>query len=460
MGSTSGDSPPSIQRRAVAIAYPGRGHINPMMNFCIQLASKQPDWLITFVVTEEWLGFLSSETGLPPNISFGTIPNVLPSELVRAADHSGFYKAILTKMEEPVECLIRQLDSRPLVIIYDYFLSWVPGLGNKRNIPVAALSPMSARMFSMFMHHHLLVQNGDLPVHNMSEQGENEVDYIPGVPSTRVLDLPSSFHESGQAILPGILEAMSMVKETQCILFTSFYELEQQTIDALRAELSMPVYVIGPAIPDFKLKQNLSTNIDAPHYIKWLDNQPNNSVLYISQGSFLSVSSVQLDEIVAGVLDSGVRYFWVTKTEASRVSGEKGLVVPWCDQLRVLCHPSVGGFWSHCGWNSTKEGVFAGVPMLTFPIIFDQNMNSNAIVDDWKTGWRVKRSTAVEKLVTRNEIAGLVKRFMDLESEEGKMMRKRVKELEEIARQATAEGGSSENDIDAFIQDILESDRD
>ncbi|KAL8158271.1 UDP-glycosyltransferase 87A1-like [Apium graveolens] len=436
------NSPLNVSKPSIlAIPFPGRGHINPMINFCRQLASKQPDLLITFVVTEEWFELLRSETKLPANISYETIPNVIPSELVRASDHSGFFKAVQTKMEEPVEWLIHRLDSRPVVIIFDFFMFWVPRLGIKVNIPVASLVPVSAQVFSMFMHYHLLEQKGDIPVSNVS-------------------DLPSPLYV-GQEILPEFLEGTSWAKKTRYLLFTAVYELEQKAIDALRAEFSMPVYAIGPAIPDFSLKQNCLTNKDdVPHYIEWLDNQPIDSVLYISQGSFLSVSSDQLDEIVAGVLDSGVSYLWVTKMEASRVTGEKGLAVPWCDQLRVLCHPSVGGFWSHCGWNSTKESVFAGVPMLTMPIKFDQVPNSNVIVDDWKIGWRVKRPTAVETLVTRNEIAALVNRFMDLKNDEGKMMRKRVKELEAIARQATAQGGSSENDIDAFIHNILQCNRD
>jgi UDP:flavonoid glycosyltransferase YjiC (YdhE family) len=35
----------------VAMPFPGRGHINPMMNFCKLLASRKHDILITFVVT-------------------------------------------------------------------------------------------------------------------------------------------------------------------------------------------------------------------------------------------------------------------------------------------------------------------------------------------------------------------------------------------------------------------------
>lgn len=167
---TSPNSQPSIRRRVVAMPFPGRGHINPMMNLCMLLASKQPDLLITLIVTEEWLGFLSSETELPPNISLGTIPNVIPSELVRAADHPGFVEATLTNMEEPVEQVIEGLDSRPVVIIYDTFLGWVPAVGNRRNIPVASFWPMSATVFSIFKHTHLLDQNGHFPVINLSGQ--------------------------------------------------------------------------------------------------------------------------------------------------------------------------------------------------------------------------------------------------------------------------------------------------
>lgn len=158
---------PVTTAHLVAVPFPGRGHINPMINFCKLLAIKRPDIDITLVVTEEWHGFLISDE-MPNNIIFGTIPNVLPSELVRAADFSGFVQATLTKMEEPVEGLIGQLDLRPRLIIYDMFLMWIPGVGNRMNIPVASFWPMSATVFSMYQHRHLLVQNGHFPVTNLS----------------------------------------------------------------------------------------------------------------------------------------------------------------------------------------------------------------------------------------------------------------------------------------------------
>uniref|UniRef100_F6GUL5 UDP-glycosyltransferase 87A1 n=2 Tax=Vitis vinifera TaxID=29760 RepID=F6GUL5_VITVI len=256
----------------------------------------------------------------------------------------------------------------------------------------------------------------------------------------------------------------SWVPKAQYLVFTSVYELEHEALDALKRKFSFPVYTLGPTIPYFNLgdESKVATTHSDLNYMKWLDSQPKASVLYISLGSFLSVSSAQMDEIAAGLRSSGVRFLWVGRDKASQLQegcGDGGLVVPWCDQLKVLSHSSVGGFWSHCGWNSTLEAVFAGVPMLTFPIFWDQVPNSKKIVEDWKIGWRVKREVGWQNLVTREEISGLVKRFMDLESIEVKEMRKRAKDLEEVCRGAIAKGGSTDTNLDAFLSHISQSRR-
>ncbi|KAI5321627.1 hypothetical protein L3X38_030698 [Prunus dulcis] len=86
-----------------------RGHINPMINLCKLLSSKKPDILITYVVTEEWHGFMGFDQK-PHNIRFATVPNLIPSELVRANDILGFVEAVNTKLEAPVEQLLDRLE--------------------------------------------------------------------------------------------------------------------------------------------------------------------------------------------------------------------------------------------------------------------------------------------------------------------------------------------------------------
>ncbi|CAK8537859.1 unnamed protein product [Lathyrus sativus] len=452
------EAAPTSFNHVVAMPYPARGHINPMMNLCNLLVSNNNNILVTFVVTEEWLSFISSEPK-HDNISFRSIPNVIPSELIRSRDHLAFIEAVLTKMEEPFEELLNLLDHPPSIIVYDTFLHWVVAVGNRKNIPVASFWTMSASVFSILLHYHLLEQNGHYPV-KISENGDERVNYIPGISSTRLADLPS-FHfndsNTNKIMMQMLLNSFKWIYKAQYLLFSSIYEVESQAIDTLKSKLSIPIYTIGPTIPYISLKNNPKPNTNNS-YIEWLDSQPIGSVLYIAQGSYFSASSEQIDEIASALCESNVRFLWIARNEASRLKifcGNMGLVLEWCDQLRVLSHSSIGGFWSHCGWNSTKESFISGVPLLTFPITFDQPFNSKMIVEDWKVGLRVKENVNGDVLVKKSEIVKLVCDFMDLDSLLTKGIRERSRKLKKICCDAIGDGGSADNDLKVFIGDII-----
>ncbi|XP_028792427.1 UDP-glycosyltransferase 87A1, partial [Neltuma alba] len=360
------DPPSPMEGHVVVMPYPGRGHINPLMHLCNILLSKNSHILFTFVVTEEWHGFIGSDP-MPRNIRLRTIPNVIPSERGRGNDMVAFLDAVMTKMEAPFEHLLDRLHPPPTCIVHDSYLFWVVGVGIRRNIPVASFFPMSASFFSVICHYRLFEQNGHYPV-NLSENGDERVDYIPGLSSTRLADFPLNDGSwQSRKMLHWVHKVAQWALKAQYLLFPSILELESQVIHALKAVSSIPIYTIGPVIPYLTLKHNPSSSIanhDSDHsYIKWLDSQPSGSVLYISQGSFLSASTAQLEEIVAGLRASGVRFLWIAREESLKLNetcGDLGLVLPWCDQLRVLSHPAIGGFWSHCGWNSTREGASSG----------------------------------------------------------------------------------------------------
>ncbi|XP_054793824.1 UDP-glycosyltransferase 87A1-like [Prosopis cineraria] len=455
------DPSPPMDGHVVVVPYPGRGHINPLMHLCNLLLSKNSNILFTCVITQEWHGFIGSDPK-PVNIRLKTIPNVIPSERGRGNDMVGFLDAVMTRMEAPFEQLLDRLHPPPTFIIYDTYLFWVVGVGNRRNIPVASFFPMSASFFSVLYHYRLFEQNGHYPA-NLSENGDERVDYIPGLPPTRLADFPLNDGSwQSRKLLHWIAKAFQWVLKAQYLLFPSILELESQAIHALKADFPIPIYTIGPAIPHLSLKHNPSsciTDQNDPSYMKWLDTQPSGSVLYVSQGSFLSASTAQLEEIVAGLQASEVRFLWIARGENLKLKetcGNMGLVCSWCDQLRVLSHPAIGGFWSHCGWNSTREGAFAGVPFLAFPLIMDQPMNCKLIVEDWKTGWRVKKGVKEGVLVTRDEVAGILKTFMDLSSDEGRELRQRARQVQQICRLAIADGGSLETNVNAFLRDLLQ----
>ncbi|KAL7582314.1 hypothetical protein Lser_V15G41939 [Lactuca serriola] len=432
--------------QVVVMPYPARGHLNPLMSLCDLLSSRSDGTTIfTVVVTEEWLGLIGSDPK-PDNVRFATIPNVIPSEHGRGSDMIGFLTAVQSKMEAPFEKVLDQLKLPVKLIIGDAFLSWILDVADRRNIPVAAYWAMSASMFTMWYHVDLLEQHGHIFV-DLSEREEEWVDYIPGLSPTKVADMSPVTREQLH-LSPNLI---SMMKRVQSLLLPTIYELEHEAVDALRSDLHKPIYTFGPNIRQLQPQSHVSKS----KYMTWLDSKPPNSVLYICLGSFLSVSTSQMHEIAAGLKQSGVNFLWVAKGRLNESFGDEGLVVEWCDQIRVLLHSSVGGFWSHCGWNSVKESVFSGVPMLTFPIFADQPLNSKVVVDDWRNGWKMKKEVRRNNLVKRGEIAEIVSRFMDNGSVERREMVERVKNLRDACRVSIEKGGSAVKDVDVFIKNNI-----
>jgi len=123
--------------------------------------------------------------------------------------------------------------------------------------------------------------------------------------------------------------------------------------------------------------------------LEWLDTQPDSSVVYVSFGSVAVLSVVQIQELVLGLEESGERFLLVLRPPHNpdnlpllsegfeeRMKGRGFVHIGWAPQLYVLSHRALGGFLTHCGWNSTLESICRGVPMLTWPIQAEQAMNA------------------------------------------------------------------------------------
>ena len=295
--------------------------------------------------------------------------------------------------------------------------------------------------------------------HIYVEHANDVVDFIPGISPVRVSDLPRFILENGQSLAIDAWNLELPISKIQYLVCPSIYELESLVFDFLRQKFNFPIYPFGPLIPYFD-----QPSTETPHdYIEWLNSQPTNSVLYVSMGSSYSLSSAQTDEMAAGLISSGVRFLWVGRENSFRLkeacSGhELGLVVPWCDQMRVLRHSSVGGFLTHSGLSSTFEAGFFGVPMLSFPLAGDQFPNSKLVVEDWKVGWRLRELGVGNGMITSREaIAKTVHKFMDINGSERRELSERSKRFQEIVKGATSsKGGSSDANLDAFIKDITQ----
>ena len=152
----------------------------------------------------------------------------------------------------------------------------------------------------------------------------------------------------------------------------------------------------------------------------------------------------------------------VSRSFEERVK-DRGLIIRgWAPQVLILSHPSVGGFLTHCGWNSTLESVCAGVPMITWPQFAEQFINEKLVVQVLGTGVGVGVDSVVHVgeedmsgvKVKREDVKKAIEKAMD-DGIEGHERRKRAKELGKIASNAIKEGGSSYLNLTMLIQDIM-----
>jgi UDP:flavonoid glycosyltransferase YjiC (YdhE family) len=130
---------------------------------------------------------------------------------------------------------------------------------------------------------------------------------------------------------------------------------------------------------------------------------------------------------------------------------DRGFVVKsWAPQVEVLRHRATGAFVTHCGWNSTLEGVTAGLPLLCWPLYAEQQLNKVHIVEEIKLGVEMRGYN--EEMVKAEEVEEKVRWIMV--SEDGKALRGQVAAAKHAATEALNEGGSSHTAFAHFLRDL------
>lgn len=249
------------------------------------------------------------------------------------------------------------------------------------------------------------------------------------------------------------------INDTKGIIVNAFSELEKYAIDVLSNENTPPIYAIGPLL-DLKVQPNPILD-QSQHYLilKWLDEQPHKSVVFLCFGS-MGVSFVpsQISEVALGLKNSGVRFLWSIKSppegflEWMELEG-KGMVCEWAPQVEILAHKTIGGFVSHCGWNSILESLWFGVPILTWPIYAEQQLSAFKMVKELELGveLRVDYRIGSKDVVMAEEIEKGLKNLMDRNN----IVHKKVQEMKEMARNAVVNGGSSFISVEKLVGNMI-----
>ncbi|CAN1145285.1 Putative UDP-glucose flavonoid 3-O-glucosyltransferase 3 [Linum perenne] len=287
--------------------------------------------------------------------------------------------------------------------------------------------------------------------------------------------LPSAVVQSEW--LPNLVGHTRRAREdAKGILVNTFQDFESYAIGSLNAGQTPPVYPVGPIL-DLKVKGDGTDGGggSAGPIMEWLDQQPESSVVFLCFGSMGSFEEEQVKEIAVALERSGHRFLWSLRRPPQQVAVELpsqndaiadgvlpegflqrtagiGKVIGWAPQTEILAHPSIGGFVSHCGWNSTLESIWFGVPIAAWPIYAEQQLNAFKLVKEMELAEDIRmdyrRDSGV--IVKAEEIERGIRRLMAAEEVEGK--RKKLKEMSDKGRRALIEGGSSYASMNRLIE--------
>uniref|UniRef100_A0A0D9WWL7 Glycosyltransferase n=1 Tax=Leersia perrieri TaxID=77586 RepID=A0A0D9WWL7_9ORYZ len=131
----------------------------------------------------------------------------------------------------------------------------------------------------------------------------------------------------------------------------------------------------------------------AGELMRWLDAQPERSVLYVALGTEAPLTPANIRELARGLDLSGERFLWALRAfPAEAISSRRGTRRSWLGEdmwrVRVLGHVAVGAFLTHCGstwggfnygWGSTVESLQFGLPLVMLPFIIDQGIVAQAM---------------------------------------------------------------------------------
>ncbi|KAL9225815.1 hypothetical protein vseg_001697 [Gypsophila vaccaria] len=468
----------SEHQRLHVVFFPlmAAGHMIPTLDIAKLFAARH---VKTTIVTTPFnaptfLNPLRSYTNVGPPIDVEVIP--FPSEeaglpegvenFEHFASDEMFFKFLKATelLKEPLVKVLKKCSPRADCLVADMLLPFATDVATEFGIPRLVFHGSSC--FALSLMNALIKYEPHKSVSNVDEEF-----VIPHLPHEIKIRQNKENNEWVEEL------RTALESEVKCygVIVNSFYGLEPEYADYYRNVMGRKVWQIGPVSLcnrgiEAKFQRGKKSSIDEHECLKWLGSKKPNSVIYLCFGSLTEVSTSQLYEIAKGLQASGQDFVWVVRRYGKNDDGEddflpmgfeervkgKGLIIRgWAPQVMILDHVAVGGFVTHCGWNSTLEGISCGVPMVTWPAFAEQFYTEKLVTDILKTGIPVgskQWSRTVECTVKWEDIKEAIIRLMV--GEEGVEIRSRAMKLKDMAWKAIGEDGSSYCALSSLIQDL------
>lgn len=395
-----------------------------------------------------------------PFLSFHYIPEAPLPPGVPEGDHVAKHFELTRASNPGLRDFLRV--ASPAALLLDFFCYSAADVGAEVGIPTYFFILSGSAGLAVLLHLPVIhTQNAA----SIGDLGREPV-HVPGVPPIPANDFPAAFLDRTSLSYQHFFALSEKLCESRGVIVNSCRSLEPRATDAVVSGLctpprrtTPPIFCVGPLVKSEEVADNRGMEC-----LAWLDTQPKASVMFLCFGSMGRFSAEQIKEMAAGLEMSGQRFLWVVRSppgddehelDALLPNGfldrtkDRGLVVmSWAPQREVLAHGSVGGFVTHCGWNSVLEAVMSGVPMLGWPLYAEQRMNRVFLMEELQLAVAVEAGE--NGVVTAEEMEGKVSWLMD--SDGGRKLRKRTLAAMREAREALGDAGDSRAALLQLVQ--------
>ncbi|KAF5768993.1 putative soyasaponin III rhamnosyltransferase [Helianthus annuus] len=442
------------------------GHLIPFFHFSKILAQKGHQ--ISFISTPRNLDRIPK---IPPKLSHNiklvslpfpkveSLPEHAESSMDIPYQKAQFLKIAFDLLEPLLLTFLQTSTPRVDWIIFDYASHWVPSLASRLGVSTAYFSLFTAATQAFLGPPSLLLNAGQV-TRSAAEDYCRVPEWVPFKS-----DIVYRLHEvtkytegavGNESGTSDTIRFLASIDGCDLVLFRTSYEFEPEWFDLVCELYQKPVIPIGVLPPSLENDDGIDENWDLIK--KWLDEQQANSVVYVALGSEAVLSQIELSELALGLERSGLPFFWVIRksiTESAqlpngfleRIKGHGVVNIGWVPQVRILSHSSIGGFLTHCGWNSAIEGLTFGRVLIFFPVMNDQGLNVR-LLSGKKLGVEIPRNVK-DGSFTSDSVAESIK--LAMVSEEGEALRENAREMKVVF------GNKSKNDhyIDASINHLV-----
>ncbi|KAL6222462.1 hypothetical protein ACLB2K_005854 [Fragaria x ananassa] len=467
---------------AAILTSPGLGHVIPVIELGKRLIAANRNASVTIFAMSS-TSQAESQTIKEATTAKLNVVELPPVDISGLVDPKAAVVTCLAvwmrEIRPAFRSALQDMACRPTMLIVDFFGTESLPIADELGIPKFVYVPCSAWFLALMTYS---------PTLDKEVEGEyvdqTEPLKIPGCRSVLPEEVADPMLDRTNQQYSEYIRFCGEIPLCDGIFLNTWEELQPTTLASFRDEKLLgrvtkmvPVYPIGPLTRPVRSRSGYP-RVDQDLF-EWLDKQPSESVLFVSLGSGGTLSYEQMNEMAWGLELSQQRFIWVvrpptTKSDAAfftsgngdgdlstyfpegfltRTSGI-GLVVPlWAPQVDILGHPSVGGFITHCGWNSALESVTNGVPMIAWPLYAEQRLNATSLTEELGVAVR-SEVPPWKKVVGREEIERMVRKI--IVEKDGFKIKSRVKELKQSGEKALREGGSSYNALSQVVSKAMQ----